>query len=252
MNRCPKCHQKLKNCTCKNNYKYYYIVGIILIIIYVFVFTMKIREENGKNFQYQDVQKVQSYSYSEEEINDFGENKLTPILQRFMNHEFEILEINHRLRDNIIVMQNRYGKGNIGISLIDVYGESKRIEAGAYVDEKNQPFIEFIIPAQMDLYFSLQKQYSDYKEKYEITVITSFLHEMDHLAYGEDNSTPTSQQLIAEETEIWWLTCQYTIQPLVNSGIELFGDLSVFYGKFLEAQDDIQIWNDFISEQYSL
>jgi hypothetical protein len=136
---------------------------------------------------------------------------------------------------------------------------SKDIIAGSGFTPENVPVVEFIIPKVMDEYKELaQKNEPNLEERFQILVVTSFMHELDHLKLGHGlgkvrGYISSLDELSKDEAEAWAETCRYTFTPLVEKyHIQLPGTKNEFFNNWVKCGKDASSleWKNFIREFY--
>ncbi|MCD4705064.1 hypothetical protein K8R66_03230 [bacterium] len=131
--------------------------------------------------------------------------------------------------------------------------ESKDISCASRVQNGNS-YIKLVIPSIMDSYYASQRSgNSNWEKQFELEVLTGFLHELDHLAYGNWIDNPSSKEFINEEKNAWALTCEHTIALLVEYyHFQLIRSDQIYYENWIKANRNVDdpIWDKFIKGLY--
>ncbi|MCX6751974.1 MAG: hypothetical protein NTZ87_00520 [Candidatus Nomurabacteria bacterium] len=135
--------------------------------------------------------------------------------------------------------------------------EGKQILAGSGVVD-GFPTVEIIVPELMDIYrHQQQKNEPGWEERMCRMIVSSVIHEFDHLAFCNTNGTrahPNSlDQLVENECKAWSYTCEYTIRSFIEDyGVSTGDTDEIFYDNWLKAHRnaDSPLWRNFIREHY--
>ena len=174
------------------------------------------------------------------------------------SNRYPLPKIQERYNLESGIISKRY-HANMQINLVtNYYAKSSCILCGNLLGTNGQPIVEIIVPKMIDIYKAGQLvNEPGWEEKVRYTAIVSFLHELDHLAYGkelEPNEHSLSPEALAEEeAKVWALTCEDTIRPLIEDyKIKLSDNECLFYNKWLESGHDGNSlkWHDFIGWAY--
>lgn len=195
---------------------------------------------------------------SKDEMNAFWDAKMEKIILRVADGQYEkVPEINshHQVLKSRLV--RRYHQA-IVIGKCTRFNESSRsVDAGSSM-ENGKPTVAFYIPAAMLSYNKLVKQYgvNEGEEVFERSMVISFLHELDHLAFNPaiKNEMPDFDELVAAEAQAWAQTCEHAIRPMVERGLIVGQADKTFYAQWVKALRDEQspAWHNYIRQAYQV
>jgi len=164
--------------------------------------------------------------------------------------------INERCQVLMGMLNERYHK-QLAVQMINTFNPlSEWILAGCFVNDEGVPVADLNIPASMRIHENLiLTDGPELGEKMFIqTVLTGFLHELDHLAYGFVAKKGHSQEeLVYHEKKAWAKTCELTLTPLAARKVSLLGNSERAY---LDAwvksgrDENSLLWDKFIRETY--
>ena len=194
----------------------------------------------------------------ETELRNFWDLHLEKPIKALISETHRFQEINARyriLREQIV---RRYGKiYNVNQSTIFCTASPNVLAGASY--ERGTPHVTIFVPALYTLYPTLSQRYgAEVNEIFEMTVVTGFLHELDHLANGtigfETNTNISLDKLVESETLTWSQTCEFTIEPLLKRGIKLDESDTTYYTMWALAGRSAESpkWRKFIEEAYSV
>lgn len=196
--------------------------------------------------------------YTDAEMHLFYDAHMKKVMEdELAAGKYHISEIRDRYAEIMKIIEEKYG-AHFELKMCTTYNKaSKDIMAGFYFTPENVPTIDFIILKVMDMYKELeQRNEPNLEERFQTLVVTSFMHELDHLklghGLGKDRGYVSSlDELSNNEAEAWAETCRYTFASLVEKyRIPLSGTENEFYNnwvKYGRSASSLE-WKNFVRE----
>ncbi|MFH0806720.1 MAG: hypothetical protein V1885_03295 [Candidatus Brennerbacteria bacterium] len=180
--------------------------------------------------------------YSTETLQSFWEDKLRGTVELVIfRRTYRVQTVNMVSEKLLELAAKRYNAFRLHVSLVESYSLSgASVMAGSYVT-KDSVVIELIVPALIDVYGKLRRSGdTSWQEQFELFMVVSLVHELDHLAYGYINRTNAPfEEVIWNEKVAWAFTCEEVLRPLVE------------YGKFRLAPGDMEYYHAWVRAGYT-
>jgi hypothetical protein len=184
----------------------------------------------------------------QDNLSELFEEKLFPL-------KYEISFVNERLKLLRDEVWKRFGK-TLNVSLVTVYNPSSRLILFGASSKKGLPNIDIVIPVVIDVYLMHRKgDMSDWRKIFEVDMIISLFHELEHLAYGDLGLKVKLVELARSEADIWAMTCEDTVGPLVDRyRVVLSKTIQFMCTNWLQSGRDKDSfrWQSFITRIYSV
>ncbi|MCX6720347.1 MAG: hypothetical protein NTW11_00890 [Candidatus Staskawiczbacteria bacterium] len=177
--------------------------------------------------------------------------------QELLLNKYPIFEIQDRYNSTLQLIYQRYGS-TLAINMVTAYCRaSTEVLCGNYFTN-GHPTVDIIIPKLLDICKDEQrKNPSGWRERMRFVLVIGFMHELDHLAFGtiakEGDKPEPLDQLVNEEANVWALTCENTLAPLIEKyKVQLTAGEYTYYNEWLKAGRDknSQSWRSFIRWAY--
>jgi hypothetical protein len=200
-----------------------------------------------------------SSDYSLSEMQCTWSNHFQQVFDQELSlNKYPIPEIQSRYNMALQLINQRYGP-TLAISMVTTYcGASRDVLCGNCFTN-GHPTVEIMIPKLLDICKAEQsKDFHGWQDRMRFVLVVGIMHELDHLAFGtmekEGDKPAPLDQLVDEEANVWALTCENTLTPLIEKyKVQLTGDEYIYYTEWLKARRDknSQSWRDFIRWAYS-
>ncbi len=195
--------------------------------------------------------------HTETEMKEFWSRHLKKVFEdELINSKYSVTEINERYKLLTEKIRLRH-KQNLQVSLVTNFSkDSESALAGPWI-KNGKPTVDLIIPSLMRVHESLIKKHGIMlgEKIFELTAVTAFIHELDHLAFGYMNEQDISlKTLVENECLAWAQTCEYTIRPLVEKcRFKLSESEQTYYSNWINSDRnaDNPLWKEFIHKTYA-
>ncbi len=194
---------------------------------------------------------------SKEEMRVFWNTYLKiPLTQSLYKGTFPIPVVQERYTTLKAEIEKKYGKEFVFKVILNYLPKSQYIIMANGIETGGVPTVYVFMPAVMNSYHAGVRENLTEEERL-LSVAIGLLHELDHLFFNpmqqnqdaKHSATEKEEELVRNEIQIWALTCEYTLSPLVEKhGYKLVsGDLA-FYRAWTNFGRSVQnpMWERFM------
>jgi hypothetical protein len=191
--------------------------------------------------------------YTDEEMHRFWDLHMNELVMvELVGGKYPIPEINERYKTLVDETVRRYGR-IFNIEASTKFNEyDKHAIAGCEMNGEI-PIARIFVPGVMDVYAELRTSGDAlWEKKFENLVVTTLLHEVDHIAAGRvGNYVQSKKALIDAETETWAKTCEYTVSIFVKRGLPVSGsDAWLYNGWVTCGKQNNSCWRAIVGNLY--
>lgn len=189
--------------------------------------------------------------YTVEEQHQFFDSEIRPVVEEIAQGRTPYPEINERFQSLYSNVVKRTGKA-FGINMFTNYhalSKDAQMAVGAHPDGAIS--LAIYVPSLMDSYEEAKRSFgNDWRSKFQICVLTVFMHEMEHTT---QTSSMRNSVSLSEESRAWAETCRYTLDPLSRKyGKTLFWTDAGMMKNWIASDGNTNSaeWNEYISRLY--
>lgn len=186
-------------------------------------------------------------------VRQFFEWQVVPIIKNLFSESYKIPDIGKKLSENWEKIAERYGC-NVSIEASDSFpsddpGEGKMLMFGCALKDGKPKMVMFVRNLIM-----IWSTIGGNSSVWESFVVVGVMHELDHLALGVVELTPTRDipKIIEGESIVWARTCQNTMRLLVENNWPLCGSDQDLYNAWISCnrKEKSSQWISFIKKRY--
>jgi len=190
--------------------------------------------------------------YSDEEMHQFWDlhlNKL--IMEEIAGRKYPVSAINERYQILFQSIVSKYGKA-FRLEASTSYNRYDPLLLASIQAELDPPVLVIFVPSVINLYTELKdSQNTDWDKQFEVSIVSAFIHELEHLVGDSQSGLKTNKGVIDDEAKAWDATCLYVLSPFVSAGYPLGPNEAGYYKNWLNCgKENNDCWRGFIGIVY--